>query len=285
MSCSRQFYRALGLVMAAIAAAAVAQERERRAPPESSRPEGPAERPARVRTEPVRPEPLQNAKTTIVALRYAPADHAAKVLAQVQQAVGQRFEAIPDSRSNSLVVISETDEQLKLVQDLVSALDHDLGGGAAESFGVRMVVLQSARANEAAQVVMQMLVVQRPVGLRVCADERSNTVWVSGPRPAMDDAINVLTQLEESTSKALVPEARGRELQFYQIKNADTVRLAKTVRAVMGAMGTGVEIVPDPETATLIAHVTPAEHAQLEKIIVRLDQTPAHPAAEPSRQP
>lgn len=257
----------------------------------SARPagDGAARRPApvapgRVRVEPARPQALKNAQVSSIKLRHADAGSVAEVLQQLRPAFPGPLFISPEEHTATLVIAAENEETIRQIKSLIEALDEPARGEMSSGRECHSIELKHAVAVEVLRHLRALVPDGR--GLRVTADERSNSIWVAAAPELAAQALQIVRGIEESTAEA---EARSADdppaLRFYQVKHANATTLASTVNQVAHMMELDACLVADPVSQQLIAYATLAEAEQLETVIEKLDVSPKQTRKPQPRTP
>ncbi len=180
---------------------------------------------------------------------------------------------VPDSIVNRLVVTGTHDE-IEQVAGIVSRLDNS----PQQAPGARVFKLSRAEAATMAPIVSNAMVrfdargraVQR---VTVAADEKSNSLVVSGSRTDLQDVESVIEKLDGDTV------AKERVLRIFDVKG-DADGLAVLALKVFAAQNPGrsidslLSITPEPSTKRLIVLTSPSLMPQVETVINTLDAKP-----------
>ena len=180
---------------------------------------------------------------------------------------------VPDPVANRLVVTGPH-EEVEQVVALVARLDNS----PQQAPGARVFKLSASEASVLAPIVSSAMMRYDSRGLpirrvTVTADEKSNSLIVSGTRSDLQDAESVIEKLDgESTSKERV-------LRIFEIKG-DADAVAALAQKVFAAQNPGrslngvLSITPEPASHRLIILTSPALMAQIETVIHALDAKP-----------
>ena len=180
---------------------------------------------------------------------------------------------IPDAVANRLVVTGPREEVEQLAA-LVSRLDNS----PQQAPGARVFKLGASEATVLAPIVSSAMMRYDARGLpirrvTVTADEKSNSLIVSGTRSDLQDAESVIEKLDgESSSKERV-------LRIFDVKG-DADALAALAQKVFAAQNPGrnlngiLTVTPEPASHRLIVLTSPLLMAQLETVIHTLDAKP-----------
>lgn len=180
---------------------------------------------------------------------------------------------VPDTVANRLVVTGPHEEVEQIVS-LVARLDNS----PQQAPGARVFKLTASEASVLAPIVSSAMMRYDARGLpirrvTVTADEKSNSLIVSGTRSDLQDAESVIEKLDgESTSKERV-------LRVFEVKG-DADALAALTQKVFTAQNPGrnlsslLSITPEPASRRLIVLASPSLLAQVETVIKALDAKP-----------
>ncbi|MFO1497710.1 MAG: secretin N-terminal domain-containing protein [Verrucomicrobiota bacterium] len=187
---------------------------------------------------------------------------------------------VPDPAGNRLIVTGSKDE-LKTVASLVEQLDQ-----LPETAGMaRVFQLTMADATSLVSVVSNAMVRfdarNRPIRLvSVAADEKSNSLIVSGSRADLKDAEAIIERLDgEGVDK-------GRVLKVIAVATDDADSLAALAMKVFTAQNAGrnvanaVSITPEPSGKRVIVLAPATIVTQVETVIASLDVQPEQGARE-----
>ncbi|MEX0915253.1 MAG: secretin N-terminal domain-containing protein [Wenzhouxiangellaceae bacterium] len=137
----------------------------------------------------------------VLALSHANADEVAEIANQIYAASEQPL-AIPDARTNSIVLRGDTRQRVRL-RTLISHLDTPLSEGA----GSRVVYLRYANAG-ALVPVLESLVDDDAEGqrrrVRINAHEETNSVVISAPPAVYREIRSIIDQLDIRRAQVLV---------------------------------------------------------------------------------
>jgi type II secretion system protein D len=190
---------------------------------------------------------------------------------------------VPDAAANRLIVTGPRDE-LAQVSRLVTQLDQT----PEQSGSARVFKLQQATATTMAPIVSNAMLRFDPRGqpvrkVMVAADEKSNSLIVTGGRADVQDAAVIIERLD-GESDAGEPVDRRRDLKILPVNTSDPDALAALATRVFAAQNAGrnitnvLSITPEPSGKRLIVLAPPTMMNQVETVILALDQ-PADQAA------
>ena len=203
-----------------------------------------------------------------------------------------RLEAIPDPRTNSIVV-STSARNFPLFEKLLAQLDTPLEPDFRE---VRIIDLQNAAANRLAPLIQQ-LVDARLERLRrvqpetadlekalVLADDLSNALVIA----AGEETFQVI----ESLVLDLDVDQTGRvaDIRVVPVTRGGLERIADAIGKVMDRRYAGVAadvarrdrplVIPDPRSSSLLVAANPEDRRSIEDLVARLEEAPLNPAVE-----
>ena len=203
-----------------------------------------------------------------------------------------RLEAIPDPRTNSIVV-STSARNFPLFEKLLSQLDTPLEPDFRE---VRIIDLENAAASRLAPLV-QKLVDARFERLRRVQPE---TAELEKALVLADDLANALViaageetfQVIESLVLDLDVDQTGRlaDIRVVPVGRGGLERIADAIDKVMDRRYAGVPadvsrrdrplVIPDPRSSSLLVAANPEDRRSIEDLVERLEETPMNPAVE-----
>lgn len=232
-----------------------------------------------------RPALAPDAQVRVIVVKHADAESIANVINHIQRAGGiggGSALVISDERTNALIVATKDDDAIETIQELVAALDTTWEAKQPARVKTELiwhaVPLKAARAHELVDALAQLASVDRRTPVRIVADERANTVWLSGPDEHVAKLATVAREMDANTESA---ETRGptgqRALHFFSLEHARSGPLVGTVSLVARMMDLDVEVVSDQQSDTIVAYATPDQLEQLKSIIAELDVAPKRP--------
>ncbi len=242
-----------------------------------------------------RPEDIpatEELSTQIIPLRFATA---ARVVENVSPLLAEGATMTANESSNS-IILTDTGTNARRIAEIVKALDNSIAGIAE----IRVFPLRHARAPEAAQILTnffapggtsgpsaqggppRLIFLQRgmpgggdgrsaattdprsaAIRVSAVADERTNSVIVSAPQDLMPTVADILDRLDAD---------EGALTRFFRLDRADAMEAAEILRSLFG---TGVTIVGDPRTNTVMVRAPAEWLIQIAEAIGRLDATDA----------
>src|SRR5688572_23661085 len=189
---------------------------------------------------------------------------------------------VADAAANRLIV-SGTRDEITQIAKLVQQLDQT----PEQSGSARVFQLQMANAITLAPIVSNAMLRFDARGqamrkVTVAADEKSNSLIVTGGRADVQDASVIISRLDGETSGAFQEEAR--ELRIIQVNTSDPDHLAGLAMRVFAAQNLGrnitnvLSITPEASGKRLIVLGPKTLLPQVEQVVISLDQ-PADQAA------
>ena len=181
---------------------------------------------------------------------------------------------VPDTTANRIIVTG-VPEEITQVADLVQRLDQ----APEQSPGARVFKLTMADSTMLAPIVSNAMLRFDTRGqpirrITVTADEKSNSLIVSGTRSDLQDAGSVIDKLDGETG------GKERVLRIFDVKSEDVDALSSLVMKVFVAQNPGrnatslLSITPEPATKRLIVMAPQATMSQVETVINTLDAKP-----------
>ena len=234
----------------------------------------------------------------IFTVEHASATRIAATLSQLfeqQFAAGQlraedRLRAIPDERTNSLVV-STSVRGFGLAEPLIKTLDAEVPADLRE---IRMVSLSNAAASRVAPLLQRMLDARLERLRRVqpetaelerslvLADERSNALVVA----AGNDTFETIRRLAADLDAA--PPADGSLVEAVAVRGGDLARVAGMIDRVMERRYADLPpelgrrqrplVLTDGRTGSLLVAANPEDLAAITELVARLEEMPMNPA-------
>jgi type II secretory pathway component GspD/PulD (secretin) len=189
---------------------------------------------------------------------------------------------VADAGANRLIVTGGS-EEISQIARLVQQLDQT----PEQSGSARVFQLQTASAITLAPIVSNAMLRFDARGqamrkVTVAADDKSNSLIVTGGRADVQDASVIISRLDGETSGAFQEEAR--DLRIIQVNTGDPDQLAGLTMRVFAAQNLGrnitniLSITPEPSGKRLIVLAPKTLLAQVEQVVLSLDQ-PADKAA------
>ena len=203
-----------------------------------------------------------------------------------------RLEAIPDPRTNSIVV-STSARNFTLFEKLLAQLDTPLEPEFRE---VRIIDLQNAAASRLAPLV-QKLVDARVERLRrvqpetadlekalVLADDLSNALVVAAGEETFQVIESLVLDLDVDQTGRLA------DVRVVPVSRGGLERIADAIGKVMDRRYAGVPadvsrrdrplVIPDPRSSSLLVAANLEDRRSIEDLVERLEATPLNPAVE-----
>ncbi len=192
---------------------------------------------------------------------------------------------VPDPGANRLIVTGPRDE-IAQVTRLVSQLDQT----PEQSGSARVFKLQQAQATMLAPIVSNAMLRFDTRGLpirkvMIAADEKSNSLIVTGGRTDVQDAAVIIERLD-GESETNDPGERRRDLKILAVNTSDPDALAALAMRIFAAQNGGrnitnlLSITPEPSGKRLIVLAPPTMLNQIETVVLALDQPSDQAARE-----
>ncbi len=183
---------------------------------------------------------------------------------------------VADNAANRIIITGPRDE-LAQVATLVEQLD----AVPEQTEGARVFKLNSADASTLAPVITSAMTrfdtYGRPLKrISVAADEKSNSLVVSGTRQDLQDASVMIEQLDGQA----VPGGRGRTLKIIPVKAEDAESLANLASRIFADqhgrsnVANQVTITPEPSGKRVIVMAPLTMIDQVEAVLTSLDSGP-----------
>ena len=181
---------------------------------------------------------------------------------------------VPDTTANRIIVTG-VKEEIGQVAELVQQLDQ----APEQAPGARVFKLNMADASMMAPIVSNAMLRFDVRGqairrITVTADDKSNSLIVSGTRSDLQDVGSVIEKLDGETS------GKERVLKIFDVKSEDADALALLTRNVFAAQNPGrnmtslLTLTADPAGKRLIALAPVTLMMQVEQVITSLDSKP-----------
>lgn len=181
---------------------------------------------------------------------------------------------VADTNSNRVIVTGTADE-LQQINSLVQRLDT----APQQTDGTRVFQLNSVSAAEMAKIVTEAMASFRPGGGRrsrvsVSADERSNSLVVTGDRHDINDVAVIIEKLDGGEKRS------SRAVKVLELQTDDPAKLVQVAQQVWNAQAQGrpglteVSLTVEP-TGKRVIIVAPSNLLpQVEQVLTDLDQKP-----------
>ncbi|MBM3847561.1 MAG: hypothetical protein FJ405_14915, partial [Verrucomicrobia bacterium] len=190
-----------------------------------------------------------------------------------------------DARSNTLLV-SASPENLAIVRQIIAKVDtKDL----ADANNVKLYPLQKARASSLATTLEQFFRAKRlgdtvtanandrPIPVGVVADDRVNTLLVTGGKEAIDLADRLIAQLDGESAFARM------NFKVFPLKKATATKLQATLQQILanrpppvrGEPIDPITVVADAWVNALLVGASVGDMSTVESLLERLDSEPA----------
>jgi type II secretory pathway component GspD/PulD (secretin) len=202
----------------------------------------------------------------VIRLRYAKAVRVGQVLVEVFNGGGLgRIRAVPDPRTNSLLVIASASDMVKLRKLVDGSLDR-AGNGSEELIRTWLIgPLKYARAGDVAAVIREVYRTSRP-SLSLGVDRRTNSLVLACAAPEHQQVKQLVGELE-AAAKDLQP----RRVWVIGLRHAVAADLAKVLRAAYGDGEKSVGFAADARTNRLVVRCPPAMRAEISDLVGELD--------------
>jgi len=182
---------------------------------------------------------------------------------------------IPDTSGNRLIVTGPRGEIAEAAR-LIEKLDQT----PEQSGSARVFKLQTSSATLLAPIVSNAMVrfdargqAQRKV--TVSADEKSNSLIITGARTDVQDAAVIIERLDGQSDDGV---EKARHLKIVSVNTSEPEQLAALAMRVFAAQSNGrnitnlISITPEPSGKRLIVLAPPSMLLQVETVITMLDQ-------------
>ena len=182
---------------------------------------------------------------------------------------------VPDPVANRLIITGGAAE-IEQVASIVNRLDNS----PQQAPGARVFKLNQAEASMMAPIVSSAMMRYDARGLpikrvTVTADEKSNSLIVSGTRTDLQDAESVIEKLDGGGEAV----SREKQLRIFDVKG-DPDAIATLIQKVFAAQNPGrnlngvLSITPEPASKRLLVLASPTVLAQIETMVTALDAKP-----------
>jgi len=184
---------------------------------------------------------------------------------------------VSDTVANRLIVTGVGTE-IEQIASIINRLDNS----PQQAPGARVFKLNQAEASVLAPIVTTAMTRfdQRGLPIRrvsITADEKSNSLIVSGTRTDLQDAESVIEKLDGGTGGDSVP--REKQLRIFEVKG-DADAIAALVQKVFAAQNPNrnlagiLSITPEPSSKRLLVLAAPTVLSQVETMVTALDAKP-----------
>jgi type II secretory pathway component GspD/PulD (secretin) len=204
----------------------------------------------------------------MVTLKHADAREVAAVL---EHAVGGSAPLMVtvDARTNALILSTERGYDASSIMELISNLDEFV---AADDGTCVEIALSHAGADAVADAVRNLHVPWRGQMLRVHADKRTNSLWLSGSARLVEQFARVSRDMDapgptQERAAALAP----RTVQYHALAHADAMPLSQSLNVLFQSMNWDLKIIPATDANAALAYATQEQADQLRELIQRLD--------------
>jgi type II secretory pathway component GspD/PulD (secretin) len=190
---------------------------------------------------------------------------------------------VPDTVANRLIVTG-VGAEIELIASIINRLDNS----PQQAPGARVFRLNQAEASVLAPIVTAAMTRfdQRGQPIRrvsITADEKSNSLIVSGTRTDLQDAESVIEKLDGGTGGESA--SREKQLRIFEVKG-DADAIATLVQKVFAAQNPNrnlagiLSITPEPSSKRLLVLANPFVLSQIETMVNALDAKPEQGARE-----
>ena len=180
----------------------------------------------------------------------------------------------PDTAADRIIATGARDE---LAQ--VTALVEQIDQAPQQGVGARVFELKSADARVLAPIVSNSMVTfdsrNQPINrVTVAADEKSNSLVVSGSRKDLQDAASIIEKLDSKVQE------RFRALKVMEVGSEEPGELARLALQIFATENKGrndadrINITPDPSGKRLVVMAPDLLIRQVEEVITALDHKP-----------
>ena len=213
------------------------------------------------------------AVVTLVRLQVAPVADVSKALRDL---AGKSAVLSEDAHTNAILIAS-SEAQVRRLLRLARALDQ------ASSRELRVMPLRYRDATEIEPMLETALADQDGLGdgLRIVADERTGSLVVEGRREDLERVHALLRTLD-------VPLPGKTNLHVVRVLNVDASDLAESLDGLLPDKGVAqqttskvpVRVVVDEPTHSLVIQASPADFAEIARVIAELDVPPDRVSVE-----
>jgi len=261
---------------------------ERPQPP-GERPQPPAERPQPPGERPQPPWPQRpappalppDAPVKVIRLQYSNGGELLQAIRGAVEAMGQQ--AVLSAYNEVLIIAASDEATAERIVKLVREVDAARASLSEPSgFVTEGLTLKSAAAHEVVEALRQ-LRGDRTFWPRIIADQRSNSVWLSGDGAEVKKYLGLAQELDQRAAGRPVRAEARRQLRFYRLQHAQAPPLSQTVNGVLASMDADLHVVADQQSGTLIAFATDEQHSYVETLVKTLDVARATPPAGENR--
>jgi type II secretion system protein D len=219
--------------------------------------------------------------TRVVQVKVGDAQQIAQVLNQaLGQAGGARrgrnaapagtFRASAETRTNSIVLIGSAAD-IGQAASLIDELDRQPEGETRE---IHVVRLEAGRASDIARSLQRLFTEQRgrqsSSGLRVEAENGTNSLMISAPPADWPVVQSILAKLQDAVVETSIPSTR-----LIPVKNAKAPEIAQTLSQVYGRRR-GPDVVPvvisaNSRSNSLLVLASADDHATIAELVASMD--------------
>ncbi len=195
---------------------------------------------------------------------------ASTLYSMIQQLLSEAGKAVPDYRTNSLLILDSTDS-ITRVMPIIEKLDT---AESKENFVVRVVQVKTPNVyaiyTPVSEYVERMSTAKgtqqrgRPM---VSVDPSTQAIIAIGREDDVKDIVRIANELDKL-------QWQGQEPEFFQIKNAIASTVANVIRQLMPSMakgGASAQIINDDRLNILIVLAQPGDVDRIRSLVEKLD--------------
>jgi type II secretory pathway component GspD/PulD (secretin) len=209
---------------------------------------------------------------------------AAELAPLVQQLYAEQIKGLPEPAGGPATVFAETklnrlmvsgsDKEIARVETIIRQLDPNDRKGSKEE--TRVFRLRTASASELASLIEKSVNAQGQL-VRVILDTRSNSLVVSGDKAAVDQASQIIQQLDTRN------DAGPREFRILDLKSSDASSVTPTLTTLFTELlrdqhgpefVSTTKITADPAGNRILVTGSREEIEQVASLLTRLDNAP-----------
>ncbi len=201
-----------------------------------------------------------------------------------------RVRILPDERTNSLVV-STSGRSFAILEELLKQLDREIPADLRE---LKLIALEHSSATRLAPLIQQLMdsrldriraVEPRAADLQkvtILADERANTLLISGGADSFDVVKGIVAQLDTLERADVAP------LHVLAMKRGNLERVATAVNQIMERRYADLPatvskrarplVMTDPRSNCLLIAATQADFEDIQGLVARIEEQPTDPA-------
>jgi hypothetical protein len=220
--------------------------------------------------------------TRVYRLRQAQADRVVRILTGVLDEMQASATAGPDEAGNSIIVTASPDAH-GVLEGLIQSLDvarerraavlerQDVPAEVAPA-GVQMAYRLRYAKADALSAAIQRMFDQAGSGVRIVADERGNTVLVSGPSEIQERVSELIQLLDTPVDRP------ARLLRIFRLTHAGAEDTAMILHEMFAAEDLNVSV--DHRTNSLVVSADESLLGEIEAVLPELDTFAAEPAEQ-----